>query len=692
MRFRRLRTARRRIRLAVILGVAVAAPAALAGWPAQAGLTGAGWTAVTLPANYVISDGSSGPPLSPVSCAAGTQFCVVIASDTAVTVDPGYNLIGQAALVTTDGGTTWNGYATLPGSLRVTAIACVSASVCWVSGPGWQDQPEVAESTDGGQTWTDKTPASWASADYSWWPNSIDCVSATTCWLVGMTGNSVQSPAVAETTDGGATWTTFSNSPASWATVSNLPTFTPYDPNGTYLLNGISCTSALACVAVGGLNEADGVATVISTVDGGATWSMSTDPTLAGVQQLFSVACLPGAGGLPVCNAAADALAAAGPVEITSADGGTTWSGMETYDNTGWFDSISCADIQHCWAAGAGTKVALAGTSNGGSTWSVATSDTTNEEGSVSCGSVSFCVATTDNGLWYTSNDGGLGPAPAARPLPAMASPPGAHQSVTRALPKVSASAVWARDGKVVKLTGQYRGTVAAKTASVLVVLPDRKHTTAKIGIGLNHYYSFTIPKVAGGTTTVTFTAGDAKRFIVHVHGHSGPAPAISNLSAHAGPAMGGTTLTITGTNFSHVTAVYFGSKRGSHINVRSTGKLTVRAPVGSRAVYVTVVTARGGPSPLTGHSVYNFLPVPVLNRLSPTSGPPTGGTTVTITGTGLAFVKAVYFGTHRGTHLKVLSAREIKIVAPKGTGTVNARIVTAGGTTAIRPSDRYTY
>jgi hypothetical protein len=37
-----------------------------------------------------------------------------------------------------------------------------------------------------------------------------------------------------------------------------------------------------------------------------------------------------------------------------------------------------------CWAAGAGTTVALVGTTDGGLTWSTVTSDTTNEEGQVS--------------------------------------------------------------------------------------------------------------------------------------------------------------------------------------------------------------------------------------------------------------------------------------------------------------------
>ncbi len=58
----------------------------------------------------------------------------------------------------------------------------------------------------------------------------------------------------------------------------------------------------------------------------------------------------------------------------------------------------------------AGTALALTGTTDGGTTWSApVTSDTTNEEGSVSCLSTLICVTTTDNGLWVTTDGGGLG-------------------------------------------------------------------------------------------------------------------------------------------------------------------------------------------------------------------------------------------------------------------------------------------
>jgi len=130
-------------------------------------------------------------------------------------------------------------------------------------------------------------------------------------------------------------------------------------------------------------------------------------PGAGGLQEVFGLSCLAGATGLPTCHAAAVAPSG-GAVMVSSTDGGTTWSGMKTLDNTGWMSSVSCPDVSHCWATGGGTTAGLAGTSDGGNTWSVVTSDTPNEDGSVSCASVSFCVTTPDNALWQTRDGGGL--------------------------------------------------------------------------------------------------------------------------------------------------------------------------------------------------------------------------------------------------------------------------------------------
>jgi IPT/TIG domain-containing protein len=137
---------------------------------------------------------------------------------------------------------------------------------------------------------------------------------------------------------------------------------------------------------------------------------------------------------------------------------------------------------------------------------------------------------------------------------------------------------------------------------------------------------------------------------------------------------------------------VLFGTTQGTHITVDSRTKLTVRVPAGTGTSYVTVVTAGGGPSALTGHAVYNWLQTPKLTGVSPASGRAKGGTTVTIRGTHFSYVQAVYFGKKRGTHLMVISPTKLTIAAPAGKGTVNIRVITGGGTTTLVKADRFTY
>jgi hypothetical protein len=647
------------------VAVATIVPALAVAGPAQASLSGTSWVPQTLPAGYVVGPG---PIETVVSCVRNTKFCVVITEDTAVNGPGSQPEAGQAALVTTNAGASWTGYTGPWASLLdVTSISCVSTSVCWAAGTGKSGGGEVIESTDGGQTWTEKSPAFLADSGGTRTPNAIDCVSATTCWLAGVSQATSQSPEVDETTNGGATWTAFTN----------LPAITKYDPNGTYTLSGISCTSALTCVVVGGLDYADGKAQVIATTDGGATWSLSADPTLAGLQQLASVSCLPVTGALPTCHAAGDTGAASGPAEITSTDGGTTWHGVRTDDTSGWLDSISCADVQHCWAAGDATAQALLGTGDGGSSWTEVTSDASNEWGQVSCGTVSFCVAATDSGLWVTTSGGGLA---------------AGGQPVTTALPRVSAPTVYARTGTNATITEAYESTGVPGTAAVTVASPAGQQTSSTVPVGPNNFYSDTVSDVPAGTSTVTFTAGSLAPVIVRLIGHTGQAPSVSGLSAHAGTARGGSTLTISGTNFTAVSSVYVGTSKASKVTRLSATRLRVRTPAGAGAGFVRVFTRNGGESALTGKAVYNFLPVPAVSKLSPASGRAAGGTTVTITGAGFGYVTAVYFGSHKGTHLRVLSPEQITVVAPAGSGTVNVRVHTAGGVSPLTAKDRYKY
>jgi hypothetical protein len=84
----------------------------------------------------------------------------------------------------------------------------------------------------------------------------------------------------------------------------------------------------------------------------------------------------------------------------------------------------------------------------------------------------------------------------------------------------------------------------------------------------------------------------------------------------------------------------------------------------------------------------------PAVTAISPSSGPRTGGTRVTITGTGLSGATAVQFGTIPATGFTVDSATQISAIAPAevSDAMVGVSVTTPGGTSAALKADRYTY
>lgn len=81
----------------------------------------------------------------------------------------------------------------------------------------------------------------------------------------------------------------------------------------------------------------------------------------------------------------------------------------------------------------------------------------------------------------------------------------------------------------------------------------------------------------------------------------------------------------------------------------------------------------------------------PVVTGIVPNSGPESGGTIVTITGSGFTNVISVFFGGNAATFV-VDSPTQITAVAPPGVGVVDVIVTTAAGTSAITPADQFTY
>ncbi|MGW4074468.1 IPT/TIG domain-containing protein [Streptomyces asiaticus] len=153
--------------------------------------------------------------------------------------------------------------------------------------------------------------------------------------------------------------------------------------------------------------------------------------------------------------------------------------------------------------------------------------------------------------------------------------------------------------------------------------------------------------------------------------------PVISSVSPAAGSPGGGTPVTLTGSNFTQATAVRFGPNFALSYTVVSATQITAVAPPGSGTVQITVTTPAG-----TSNGVaFGYAAAPTLTAVSPASGPATGGTTVTLTGTNLLGATAVRFGAVNATSFMVVSATQITAVVPAGSGTVQVTVVTPGGT-----------
>jgi hypothetical protein len=119
--------------------------------------------------------------------------------------------------------------------------------------------------------------------------------------------------------------------------------------------------------------------------------------------------------------------------------------------------------------------------------------------------------------------------------------------------------------------------------------------------------------------------------------------PAVSKLAPKTGPAIGGTSVAITGSGFSGASAVRFGATAAASFTVNSGTSITAIAPAGTSGSVDVTVTGPGGTSPATSADLYKYK-VPTVTAVSPKTGPKAGGTSVTITGSGFALGAATTF------------------------------------------------
>lgn len=169
--------------------------------------------------------------------------------------------------------------------------------------------------------------------------------------------------------------------------------------------------------------------------------------------------------------------------------------------------------------------------------------------------------------------------------------------------------------------------------------------------------------------------------------------PAVSSVAPASGPLTGGATVTISGSGFTSARAVTFGGVAATSFTVVSDSEIRADAPAASAGMVDITVTTPFGGSPSVAGDEYTYTSAPAVTGITPPTGPTAGGTTVTITGTGLTGATTVAFGTVAAVSFTVVSSTEITAVSPAhAAGTVGIIVTTPGGESALVAPDQFIF
>lgn len=190
----------------------------------------------------------------------------------------------------------------------------------------------------------------------------------------------------------------------------------------------------------------------------------------------------------------------------------------------------------------------------------------------------------------------------------------------------------------------------------------------------------FTIARGATKSVTFTPTAPGTYGFVCTQSscgsGHSSmigsmtviaaPSPAITNFAPSSGPTTGGTTVTISGSNFVSGATVTFDTNAATNVNVVSDTSITAVSPAHAAGAVNITVTNPDGKSASSGSFTY-ITPAPAVTSISPATGPTSGGTAVTIAGSGFENGATVTISGVSLLNVNVVSPTQITATTPVG-------------------------
>ena len=218
--------------------------------------------------------------------------------------------------------------------------------------------------------------------------------------------------------------------------------------------------------------------------------------------------------------------------------------------------------------------------------------------------------------------------------------------------------------------------TITGGTATSLAISTPASHGTATVS-GTSITYTPT-----GGYSgpdsfayTATDTAGTSTPATVTITVTPPPTPTVSTVSPSQGTTAGGTSVAITGTNFTGATAVSFGGTAATGVTVTDASHITATSPAGSAGTVNVTVTSVSGTSATVTADHYTYVAPVVAGAVSATVAYGSSANPITLNVSGGAAVSVA-----------------VATGASHGTATASGTSITYTPTTGYFGSDSFTY
>ena len=167
--------------------------------------------------------------------------------------------------------------------------------------------------------------------------------------------------------------------------------------------------------------------------------------------------------------------------------------------------------------------------------------------------------------------------------------------------------------------------------------------------------------------------------------------PTVTGVSSSSGSTAGGTSVTVTGTNLADLSLVKFDGVAAPSVAVVDATMLTVTTPAHVAGTVRVRVVEPHTSSARSSAARFTYGAPPVITSKSPPNGPTTGGTSVTIAGSGFTGATSVQFFDTEVSFTVNSDSSITAISPPHAAGLVSVRVTTPFGT-HLDPADQFPF